>query len=785
MSNNQYKKFKNKLKKQRIYAVDNYSSMTLSQAEENVLNRGLNFAIMPLNLDITQVLTEFRRFERTMLWHEFWFGKESEETYEPPLFKILKTNLPQKHKTPQGLKDYLAAVKSDLMDPKSRNKIKSNLPEEEKEALKNLIKLQQDRVIVIKKSDKGSGITIVDFNQYMKSCNEHLGDKTASGEHYYEKVTKERLEKASYEVNLAVAEGFDKDILSKEEFNAMKIDEVKPGKFYAQYKTHKKHNEGDTPPIRPIVSASGSSTENIALFVEKHIKDEAKSHDTFIQDTPDFLRNIEQLNYENKVEDDDILVVIDVVGLYTNIPTEEGVKSVKKRLEKRTNPKVPSVFIVKLLELVLKHSIFEFNSELWLQLIGTAMGASPAPSYANMFMAESIDDKIKILAQKLSENGSNPIKLMKRFLDDIFILYKGSVRNLHRFFQEVNKINKHIKFTMNHTTPRNSEPNQCECEIIESIPFLDTLCKIENGKIKTTLYRKPSDKVQYLLTDSCHPIQQVTNIPFSLCLRINRICSDISDRDKEYMNLKEMPMSRNYPEGILDAAIAKARVIPRHQALKYVPRQDTQKRPVFVISYDPRLPDIPKIINKHWRSMTHQDQHLKTVFESPPLIAYRRQQNIKESIIRAKVAPIRSKYPKRNLQGFRKCGKCKACSYMKERKFIKTKGKPWKITKNVNCESTNVIYILECQKEQCKQKYIGETERKFIKRVYEHIGYARNKVISQTTGYHFNLPGHSTEDMKFSIIEKVKKNDSTYRKEREKYHINKFNAHYDGMNNKQ
>lgn len=38
-----------------------------------VLNRGLKFAITPLKLDITQILTDFRRFERTMVWKAFWF----------------------------------------------------------------------------------------------------------------------------------------------------------------------------------------------------------------------------------------------------------------------------------------------------------------------------------------------------------------------------------------------------------------------------------------------------------------------------------------------------------------------------------------------------------------------------------------------------------------------------------------------------------------------------------------------------------------------------------------
>ena len=41
-----------------------------------------------------------------------------------------------------------------------------------------------------------------------------------------------------------------------------------------------------------------AKTKNIAAFVEYHIKDEAKKHESFLEDTPDFLRHIEQLNKE-------------------------------------------------------------------------------------------------------------------------------------------------------------------------------------------------------------------------------------------------------------------------------------------------------------------------------------------------------------------------------------------------------------------------------------------------------------------------------------------------------
>ena len=44
-----------------------------------VLNKGLNYSILPHKIDNTLVLTEFRRFERTILWNEFWKEKGNNE----------------------------------------------------------------------------------------------------------------------------------------------------------------------------------------------------------------------------------------------------------------------------------------------------------------------------------------------------------------------------------------------------------------------------------------------------------------------------------------------------------------------------------------------------------------------------------------------------------------------------------------------------------------------------------------------------------------------------------
>ena len=163
------------------------------------------------------------------------------------------------------------------------------------------------------------------------------------------------------------------------------------------------------------------------------------------------------------------------------------------------------------------------------------------------------------------------------------------------------------------------------------------------------------------------------------------------------------------------------------------------------------------------------------VFPAPPLVAYRRQRNIRESLIRAKVAPENNR-KKRFMRGMRKCGKCLACSYIKEGNVVKGKHFLWKICKQVNCESSNVVYIIECEKDYCKERYIGITNREFRERIYEHIGYVRNWRLDKTTGAHFNSPGQSTSNMKFTILEKVKSTDPLYGREREKLLIRKFNT---------
>ena len=68
--------------------------------------------------------------------------------------------------------------------------------------------------------------------------------------------------------------------------------------------------------------------------------------------------------------------------------------------------------------------------------------------------------------------------------------------------------------------------------------------------ISVDLYRKPSDRCAYLLPSSCHPPHTTKNIPFSLALRIVRICTYTDSRDLRLRELKEMLRSRDYGRGL-------------------------------------------------------------------------------------------------------------------------------------------------------------------------------------------------------------------------------------------
>ena len=86
-----------------------------------------------------------------------------------------------------------------------------------------------------------------------------------------------------------------------------------------------------------------------------------------------------------------------------------------------------------------------------------------------------------------------------------------------------------------------------------------------------------------------------------------------------------------------------------------------------------------------------------------------------------------------------------------EVKSLKMNNEEWQINQSLNCETSNCVYMIECRKDSCRMRYIGETKRIMKFRLAEHRGYISNN-DDTPTGEHFNSPGHSISDLSMTIL---------------------------------
>jgi len=129
------------------------------------------------------------------------------------------------------------------------------------------------------------------------------------------------------------------------------------------------------------------------------------------------------------------------------------------------------------------------------------------------------------------------------------------VLNLYYFYERLEEFDPHIKFEQTTSTT--------------NIPFLDVQVVNDKGKNSTDLYTKPTDTHQYLNNwASCHPRHNKTSIPYSLALRLRRICSNDQFFEKRAREVQNVLLERCYKNKLIKECIMKARKTTREEALK-------------------------------------------------------------------------------------------------------------------------------------------------------------------------------------------------------------------------
>ena len=121
----------------------------------------------------------------------------------------------------------LNSIRSEIMDPKNRNQEKSYLPPDKILALKELVRLQREKVIVIKAADKGTGIVIINYTDYIKSCYDHMlsslpnNSNSEEPDLYYKPVNEFALDEAKVRIGKVIKDALGSKIITKEEYKEM------------------------------------------------------------------------------------------------------------------------------------------------------------------------------------------------------------------------------------------------------------------------------------------------------------------------------------------------------------------------------------------------------------------------------------------------------------------------------------------------------------------------------------------------------------------------------------
>ena len=128
----------------------------------------------------------------------------------------------------------------------------------------------------------------------------------------------------------------------------------------------------------------------------------------------------------------------------------------------------------------------------------------------------------------------------------------------------------------------------------------------------------------------------------------------------------------------------------------------------FVTDFNHCSKQIKQIILKHW-SVLQMEPMLQEITTNTPLVVHRRAPTLRDKLVHSSSSsPDRSTWL--DLKGNYRCGRCAQCNNTTNCKFFShpLTGKKYKQKSFINCNSTNVVYMLTCP---CGKAYIGQTKR--------------------------------------------------------------------------
>ena len=160
------------------------------------------------------------------------------------------------------------------------------------------------------------------------------------------------------------------------------------------------------------------------------------------------------------------------------------------------------------------------------------------------------------------------------------------------------------------------------------LSFLDITLRITDDHINTTIYHKDTDTHTYLHHQSSHPSHCKKGL-----LAVNSCDFAVSDFLEIGGEMVSFFEQRGYSPACLQNALQAIRRLDRAGVLNsHNPSNQRSERIPLVLTYHPLNERIKRILLRNFNILS-SDPETRAVFPQPPLVAYRRDSNLRDILV--------------------------------------------------------------------------------------------------------------------------------------------------------
>jgi len=480
----------------------------------NLLGYGLKFCPKPKEPSRNIYETAINDLVRRVKVHDFWLQRPElsicHEEYDPRL-KTTSDWCPNHAATSPECQILTQRIQleSRVLLSKHTNRQRSSIVSQ------RLIRLRHLKDIKIVQTDKNLGLCVLNIERYDQMVKIHLRDDV-----HYEVISSEIGYYGSPDWKIlltsiskthaalfkrAAATG----LLTDQAIKFLRQSKADLPQFHVLPKLHKK-----TSPIpsRPIIGAVNWITTNWALVLTSVL--EKIKCEFIIKNSFALIEELEN----HHVEDTDFFISADVSSLYTMMNLERLYQCMQSR---DVNP-----LFVDILKFICEQNYFLYGSRVYRQKDGIAMGFNAAVHCANIYL----DGFDGCFSQKFHYYA--------RYIDDIFMIFKGSRSELDQILRDMN--NAIIGIKLNYVI------SQFETDFLDLTVFKD------GGRIKFKTFQKENNIYQYIPPHSYHNPACISGFIKAELIRYVRCNTNIADRRFMSLLLYNRLLARSFARSFLN-----------------------------------------------------------------------------------------------------------------------------------------------------------------------------------------------------------------------------------------